>query len=289
MKQNNVRHLIVADKVADRKINQNSQIMGVISMQDVMSVIQKDERLSLQALQAKYPYIRNPLDRFREELRSEANLRASDPETAKRDVIRFGTAVLAALVTAGFFSSSAWLHDHADLAMIAIFVAGYIGIIFEEVFEFNKAGIALLMSTGLWVAYADYFNSPTGTASSSVLEQLGEQLAEVSDICFFLLAASAIVEVIDSHQGFKVVTDKINTSSKKELFWTIGFLTFFLSSILNNLTVTIVMVSLLRKLIPNDEDRRMFGAMVVSTPKLDILSGGLTNTTTTKFVSLYFF
>ena len=127
--------------------------------------------------------------------------------------------------------------------MIAIFVLGYVGIIFEEVFEFNKAGTALLMSTGLWVTYADYFNSQ-GTASQGVIEQLGEQLAEVSDICFFLLAASTIVEVVDAHQGFKVVTSKIQTTSKKQLFWTIGFLTFFLSAILNNLTVTIVMVSL---------------------------------------------
>ena len=67
----------------------------------------------------------------------------------------------------------------------------------------------------------------------------------------------------DAHQGFKVVTNLITTKSKKGLFWVIGFLTFFLSAILNNLTVTIVMVSLLRKLIPNDEDRRLFGAMVV--------------------------
>jgi Na+/H+ antiporter NhaD/arsenite permease-like protein len=96
-----------------------------------------------------------------------------------------------------------------------------------------------------------------------VLTQLGEQLSEVSDICFFLLAASTIVEVVDSHQGFKVVTSKISTTSKQGLFWVVGFLTFFLSAILNNLTVTIVMVSLLRKLVPNVDDRKLFGAMVV--------------------------
>jgi Na+/H+ antiporter NhaD/arsenite permease-like protein len=112
------------------------------------------------------------------------------------------------------------------------------------------------------VTYADFFDS-TGSASSTVLEQLKEQLAEVSDICFFILAASTIVEVVDAHQGFKVVTSRITTTTKAGLFWTIGFLTFFLSAILNNLTVTIVMVSLLRKLIPDDDDRRLFGAMVV--------------------------
>jgi len=262
MKNAKVRHLLVADAVDSQKLTERSNVLGVVSMQDVMAIVQKDERLSLASLKAKYPNIQDPMELYRKERISLANRLANNPDTAKEDAIRVGTALLAALTVTGFYSTSPWLHDHADLVMIAIFVLGYIGIIFEEVFEFNKAGVALLMSTGLWVTYADYFKS-TGTASESVLEQLGEQLAEVSDICFFLLAASTIVEVVDSHQGFKVVTNKITTTSKKELFWTIGFLTFFLSAILNNLTVTIVMVSLLRKLVPNDDDRRLFGAMVV--------------------------
>jgi Na+/H+ antiporter NhaD/arsenite permease-like protein len=264
MKKSNIRHLVVADKVdSGNKLSADSSIMGMISMQDVMSLIQKDERLSLQSLARKYPGIASPLEQMREQLKSNANASArDDPEKAKTDIIRAGTAALAFATLAAFFSESQWLHDHADLAMIGIFVLGYIGIIFEEVFEFNKAAVALLMSTGLWVTYADYFES-TGVASDNVLEQLGEQLAEVSDICFFLLAASTIVEVVDAHQGFKVVTNQIKTTSKKSLFWTIGFLTFFLSAILNNLTVTIVMCSLLKKLVPNEDDRRLFGAMVV--------------------------
>ncbi len=262
MKQANVRHLVVADQVENRKLTESSQILGVVNMQDVMSVIQKDERLSLESIAKKYPGIASPLDQMREEMKSNANNAAKDPETAKTDIIRAGTAVLGLGFLALFFSKSEWLHNHADLAMIAIFVIGYIGIIFEEVFEFNKAAVALLMSTGLWVTYADYYQS-TGVASDSVIEQLGEQLAEVSDICFFLLAASTIVEVVDAHQGFKVVTNNIKTTSKKQLFWTIGFLTFFLSAILNNLTVTIVMCSLLKKLVPNVDDRKLFGGMVV--------------------------
>ena len=115
----------------------------------------------------------------------------------------------------------------------------------------------------MWVTYADFFGDATGVASETVIEQLGEQLAEVSDICFFLLAASTIVEVVDSHQGFKLVTNQIKTTSKKGLFWVIGFLTFFLSAILNNLTVTIVMCSLLKKLVPVENERKLFGAMVV--------------------------
>lgn len=262
MKQAKVRHLLVADKVGGRTLLDESKISGVISMQDVMSVVQKDERLSLQTLARKYPGIASPLDQMREQMKSDANLYATDPETAKTDAIRVGAAVISFASVALFFSQSGWLHDNADLVMIGIFVLGYIGIIFEEVFETNKAAVALLMSTGLWVTYADYFESD-GLASSTVLEQLGEQLSEVSDICFFLLAASTIVEVVDAHQGFKVVTNQIKTTSKKSLFWTIGFLTFFLSAILNNLTVTIVMCSLLRKLVPVEEDRKLFGAMVV--------------------------
>jgi Na+/H+ antiporter NhaD/arsenite permease-like protein len=262
MKQARVRHVIVADKVKDRKLMEDSKVMGVISMQDVMSVVQKDERLSLKSLAKKYPGISNPYDQMREEMKSNANALASDPETAKKDAMRVGASVFGALSTAAFFSQSTWLHEHADLAIIGIFIIGYIGIIFEEVFEFNKAAVALLMSTGMWVTYADYFQSD-GTASATVIDQLGEQLAEVSDICFFLLAASTIVEVVDAHQGFKVVTNQIKTTSKKSLFWVIGLLTFFLSAILNNLTVTIVMCSLLKKLVPVENDRKLFGAMVV--------------------------
>ncbi|KAL3941516.1 MAG: hypothetical protein SGBAC_004134 [Bacillariaceae sp.] len=262
MKQAGVRHLLAVSKAKNRVMDPDSTILGVINMQDVMSLVQKDERLSLQTMARKYPGISNPLELMTEELKSQANAEARNPETAKEDFIKFGAGVLSLGTVGLFFSQSQWLHEHADLAMIAIFILGYIGIIFEEVFEFDKAAVALLMSTGLWVTYADFFQSE-GLASGTVLSQLAEQLSEVSEICFFLLAASTIVEVMDQHQGFKVVTSRINTTSKKALFWIIGFLTFFLSAILNNLTVTIVMCSLLRKLIPQDDDRKLFGAMVV--------------------------
>jgi len=263
MKLAGVRHVVVADKVTkDKRLCEDSNVVGVINLQDVMSTVQKDERLSLKSLALKYPNM-NPLQQMEAQMKTNANENANDPETAKKDTVRVLTSVLSAASILAFASQSSWLHDHANIAMIGIFVLGYIGIIFEEVFELNKASVALLMSTGLWVTYADFFNNPDGVATPRVVEQLGEQLAEVSDICFFLLAASTIVEVVDMHQGFKVVTNQIKTRSKKELFWTIGFLTFFLSAILNNLTVTIVMCSLLRKLVPNDDDRRLFGAMVV--------------------------
>ena len=254
MQKADVRHVVVEE---------GSRIVGVISMQDVMKTIQKDERLSLDSLQKKFPGLQDPMSQMREEIKSQANALARDPETAKKDLIRAGTAILSAVTVGGFLSGSPWLYDHADLAMIGIFILGYLFIILEEVFEFDKAAVALLMSTGMWVTYADYFSKAHDISTDTVVEQLGEQLSEVSEICFFLLAASTIVEVVDAHQGFKVVTNQITTKSKKTLFWTIGFLTFFLSAILNNLTVTIVMVSLLKKLVPVESDRRLFGAMVV--------------------------
>jgi len=268
MKTNGVRHVLIATKVNSKQnrlilSSEGVDVLGVINMQDVMSIVQRDERLSLTSLAKKYPTISNPLEQMKEEQKSFANRAANTPEQGKKDLIRTGTAIFSGLCIAAFLSQSTYLHDHADILMIGIFVLGYIGIIFEEVFEFNKAAVALLMSTGLWITYGDYYQNPSGIASPSVLSQLGEQLAEVSDICFFLLAASTIVEVVDAHQGFKVVTNQIKTTSKKQLFWTIGFLTFFLSAILNNLTVTIVMCSLLKKLVPKDDDRRLFGAMVV--------------------------
>lgn len=266
MTSNDIRHVVVVDKCGPNFLYNPStnKIRGVISMQDVLRVIQVDERLTFNKLTQKYPLLADkPIEQMREEMKSRANKLASNEETGKRDIIRAGAALLAAGSVALFVTEGTWLSSHAELVMIGIFVLGYVGIIFEEVFEFNKAAVALLMSTGLWITYADFYGDANGSASLTVLDQLKDQLAEVSDICFFLLAASAIVEVVDAHQGFKVVTNLITTKSKKGLFWVIGFLTFFLSAILNNLTVTIVMVSLLRKLIPNDDDRRLFGAMVV--------------------------
>lgn len=98
---------------------------------------------------------------------------------------------------------------------------------------------------------------------ASALGQLGEKISEVSEVIYFILGAMTIVEIVDSHQGFKVVTDKISSSDKRGLLRVISLITFFMSAILDNLTTTIVMVSLLKKLLPDIEDRRLFGAVVV--------------------------
>eukprot|EP00545_Synedropsis_sp_CCMP1620_P001586 CAMPEP_0119027914 /NCGR_PEP_ID=MMETSP1176-20130426/37961_1 /TAXON_ID=265551 /ORGANISM="Synedropsis recta cf, Strain CCMP1620" /LENGTH=115 /DNA_ID=CAMNT_0006983935 /DNA_START=83 /DNA_END=426 /DNA_ORIENTATION=- len=115
MKKSGIRHVLVAE---------GETVKGVISMQDVMSVIQKDERLSLVSLAKKYPGISSPVEQMKEELKENANETANNSETAKKDIIRAGTAILSISSLALFLSQSQWLHDHADIAMIAIFVLG---------------------------------------------------------------------------------------------------------------------------------------------------------------------
>ena len=135
---------------------------------------------------------------------------------------------------------------------------GYAGIIFEEFFAFNKSGVALLTAVGMWSVRA------AGAPSEAALNaSLGECLADVSQIVFFLIGAMTVVETVDAHAGFKLVTDAIGTRDKKALLWLVGGLTFCMSAILDNLTSTIVMVSLLRKLVKDPEQRKTLGAVVV--------------------------
>jgi NhaD family Na+/H+ antiporter len=138
--------------------------------------------------------------------------------------------------------------------IILIFVIGYIAIIFEHKLNINKTASALLMAVLTWMILFIHHEE---------IHALGEKLNEVSQIIFFLIGAMTLVEVVDVHKGFKVITDLIHTSSKKKMLWIMGFTTFFLSAILDNLTTTIVMVSLLRKLVPEPKERTLLGAMVV--------------------------
>jgi Na+/H+ antiporter NhaD/arsenite permease-like protein len=100
-------------------------------------------------------------------------------------------------------------------------------------------------------------------SSESVSPELSEHLSSIAEILFFLLGAMTIVELVDAYQGFRLITDKINTRNPKVLLWLICWVTFFLSSILDNLTTSIVMVSLIRKLIPNKDMRLFFAGMIV--------------------------
>ncbi|XP_041013825.1 sodium/proton antiporter 1-like isoform X2 [Juglans microcarpa x Juglans regia] len=145
-----------------------------------------------------------------------------------------------------------------DVAMALLFGIGYAGIIFEHSLAFNKSGIGLLMAVSLWVVRS------IGAPSTEIaVSELTHAFAEVSEIVFFLLGAMTIVEIINAHQGFKLITDNITTRKPRILLWLVGFVTFLLSSVLDNLTSTVVMVSLLRKLVPPSEFRRLLGAVVV--------------------------
>src|SRR6187402_3313514 len=142
--------------------------------------------------------------------------------------------------------------------IIIFFLIGYLAIAFEHSIGINKAASALLMGVVCWSIFA-----LLGNNREFISEELGHHLAEISGILFFLLGAMVIVELIDAHDGFEIITERIQSTNKKKLVWIIGFITFFLSAILDNLTATIVMVSLLRKLIPSHKDRLIFAGLVV--------------------------
>lgn len=144
------------------------------------------------------------------------------------------------------------------IAIIIVFILGYLFITLEHSININKAATALLTGVLCWTLYV--FSS---TDPHLVNEQLTEHLGEISGILFFLMGAMTIVELIDAHDGFDVITNAITTLSKRKLLWIICFLAFFLSAVLDNLTTTIVMVSLLRKLIDDKKDRMLFIGMVV--------------------------
>ncbi len=149
MKQNNVRHVVVADKVKNNRITRDSKIVGVISLQDIIGLVQKDESKSLESLEEKFPGLNDPMKQMKESIQDKAIMLGGEDEIFKQNVVRVGTAALSVGFLGSFLTGAPWLAEHADLALIGIFVLGYVGIIFEEVFEFNKAAIALLMSTGM--------------------------------------------------------------------------------------------------------------------------------------------
>ena len=144
------------------------------------------------------------------------------------------------------------------LFIILVFVVGYAAIALEHPLNINKTATALLTGVLCWAVYI-----LSSANKDLVSEQLYEHLGGISGILFFLLGAMTIVEIIDAHDGFNVITRKIKTKNKRTLLWVISILTFFLSSVLDNLTTTIVMVSLLRKIITDKPTRLFFIGMVV--------------------------
>ncbi len=148
---------------------------------------------------------------------------------------------------------------NATLAIIIFFCLGYLAIIFEYQIKVNKTAAALFLGVVLWMIY---FVSGIHPLEKST-EKLAWHLSDISQILFFLLGAMTLVELIDSHNGFHVVTRLIKAKSKKQMLWIICLIAFFLSAVLDNLTTTILMISLLRKLVPSNKERVLLACMVV--------------------------
>ena len=147
-----------------------------------------------------------------------------------------------------------------ETAILFLFIIGYILIAFEHVVKVNKAAIALLTGVLCWTVYA-----LSGADHHLINEYFESHLSEISGIIFFLMGAMTIVELIDAHDGFEVITNLIKTTDKRKLLWIICLFTFFLSAILDNLTATIVMVTLVRKLISEKNDRLLFiGILIIA-------------------------
>ncbi len=145
-----------------------------------------------------------------------------------------------------------------NILLVVIFVVAYTAIALEHPIKINKSATALIATGLLWTVYAVL----TGD-HHLVAENLNESLASTAQIIFFLLGAMTIIEVIDAHEGFQVITSKVKTTQLSTLLWMVGFVTFFLSATLDNLTTTIVMISLVRKLLDRQDDRLFFAGIIV--------------------------
>ncbi|MGB1074830.1 MAG: sodium:proton antiporter NhaD [Flavobacteriales bacterium] len=169
-----------------------------------------------------------------------------------------------------------------EILILAIFVLGYAFIALEHNIKVDKAASALLTGTVCWglfvigvhevpshlaeefASFQAHFIGDPGLALHTFYEhRLLHHMEEISSILFFLLGAMTIVELVDAHEGFSVITDRIRTTNKVKLVWILSLLTFFFSAVLDNLTTSIVMVSLLRKLIEDKETRWLFAGVVV--------------------------
>ena len=168
--------------------------------------------------------------------------------------------------------------------MIILFVLGYLCIALEHPLKVNKAAFALLLGVAMWVLYViagegifdvthfgagfEAFKAEHPASAHPFIDfltthELIEHLGDIAEILFYLMGAMTVVELIDTYQGFSIITDHIKTTNKVKLLWILGFITFFFSAILDNLTTAIVMVALLRKLLPDQHDRWFFGGVVI--------------------------
>ncbi len=154
------------------------------------------------------------------------------------------------------------------LAIVIVFIIGYFFIAIESLTKVNKAAIALLMFVACWTLF---MVNPSMYLPDAIGDQIGNvvggtiehHLGSTATTLFFLMGAMTIVELVDQNGGFNFVRDWVKTRHKKLLLWRVAFLTFFLSAILDNLTTSIVMIMILRKLIPDQTDRFKYAALVV--------------------------
>lgn len=172
-----------------------------------------------------------------------------------------------------------------ELYIIIIFIAGYAAIALEHPIKINKTATALITGVLCWTLFSFEAPSPTFTQSHHFLSfagqlassglsgeeiyknfingELGHNLSQIAGILFFLIGAMTIVELIDAHDGFQFITDRIKTRDVRVLLWIVSWVAFFLSAVLDNLTTAIVMVSLIRKLIPYKDTRMFFAGMII--------------------------
>ena len=158
------------------------------------------------------------------------------------------------------------------IAIIVVFICGYLCIALESVLKINKAAIALLMCVLVWTVYminplpyllANGFTGGEDGMIAQISEIIKAHLGETSETLFFLMGAMTIVEIVDSNGGFNFVKRALQTTNKRALLWKIAFMTFILSAILDNLTTSIVMIMVLRKIVPDHKDRLIYASLIV--------------------------
>ena len=154
------------------------------------------------------------------------------------------------------------------LAIVIAFIIGYVCIALESVTHINKAAIALLMMVVCWTLFmvnpGEFLPDFSGEAIYAQVNHLIQlHLGETATTLFFLMGAMTIVEIVDQNGGFNFVRNALKTTNKRRLLWSIAFMTFFLSAILDNLTTSIVMIMVLHKLVNDRTDRLIYAAIVI--------------------------
>ncbi len=153
------------------------------------------------------------------------------------------------------------------MTIVIVFCVGYFLIAIEGITRINKAAIALLMMAFTWTLFmldpTGYLSVADGQAAAAGASVIEGHLGSTSTTLFFLMGAMTIVELIDQNGGFNFVRTLMQTHSKRALLWRMAFMTFFISAILDNLTTSIVMIMVLRKLVPEQQDRIVYASLVV--------------------------